>query len=435
MGLPISKASDLPDIFKVRYHLTNSHPYYSSLLFSLIPIDVGDKIPTIAVDKHLRLYFNPKILTHNLEEIKAILIHEMKHIMNGHFMRFGSRDPKLSNLAGDMAINCEIRDEGLTLPDYVVYPEKDPFNFPKNLTFEEYYELLMQMKQKMQQQQQSGGKGKGKKGKDKGDGNGDGEGGGGDQEGQTGSGSCGSCGGAAKDFEIDDKDADGNPVDKVDDFTKEAIISKVAQDVLEQANKGIGNLPGNMVRWAKDRLKEKVDWKHELRTQLVNAITYVSGMVDFTRSKMNRRQSAFGNVLIPAFHAPVPKAAVIMDTSGSMGDEELSQGLAEIAGILKASKTDLTVMSYDTQLANKQKIFNIAAVKLQGGGGTAMDKAIMEVAEMRPKFDIIILITDGETAWPTKPILSPKIITVLVRKPYGEEQIPSWMKVVRAYEK
>ena len=74
-GLKVSAGSDLPSIFKVRYHLTNTHPYYSSLLFSLIPIDVGDKIPTIAVDKHLRLYYNPKILQHDMDELKAILIH------------------------------------------------------------------------------------------------------------------------------------------------------------------------------------------------------------------------------------------------------------------------------------------------------------------------------------------------------------------------
>ena len=190
-----------------------------------------------------------------------------------------------------------------------------------------------------------------------------------------------------------------------------------------------------MVRWAKERMKEKVNWKHELRTQLVNALNYINGMVDFTRSKPNRRQSAFGNILIPAFHAPVPRVAAIMDTSGSMGDEALSQGLAEISGILKATKTDLTVMSYDTRMANKQKVFSISKIELKGGGGTSMDAAIIEVAAMKPKFDLIILITDGETAWPTQPILNPRVITVLVRKPYGEEAIPKWMKVIKAYEK
>ena len=418
MGLPVVSANTLPDMFKVRYHLTNTHPYYSSLLFSLIPIDVGDKIKTISVDQYLRMYYNPKILLHSIEELKGILVHEMKHIMNGHFTRFGDRDHFLSNLAGDLAINCEIRDEGLALPNYVAYPDDPRFGFPNNLSFEEYYDLLMK-KAEEQQKEQGNGPGKGEKG----------------DEPQTGNGSCGSCAGAPKDYEIGDTDEDGNPVDKVDAFTKEAIISKVAQDVLDQASSGIGNLPGNMVRWAKERMKEKVNWKHELRTQLVNALNYINGMVDFTRSKPNRRQSAFGNILIPAFHAPVPRVAAIMDTSGSMGDEALSQGLAEISGILKATKTDLTVMSYDTRMANKQKVFSISKIELKGGGGTSMDAAIIEVAAMKPKFDLIILITDGETAWPTQPILNPRVITVLVRKPYGEKAIPKWMKVIKAYEK
>ena len=143
MGLPVVAANTLPDIFKVRYHLTNTHPYYSSLLFSLIPIDVGDKIKTISVDQYLRLYYNPKMLLHSIEELKGILVHEMKHIMNGHFTRFGDRDHFLSNLAGDLAINCEIRDEGLALPNYVAYPDDPRFGFPNNLSFEEYYDLLM----------------------------------------------------------------------------------------------------------------------------------------------------------------------------------------------------------------------------------------------------------------------------------------------------
>lgn len=422
LGATVKSEDTLPVIFKVRYHLTNSHPYYSSLLYSLIPIDVGDKIPTICVDQFLRLYYNPKIMNLSIEELKAILIHEMKHVMNGHFMRFSKKaeDGFLNNLAGDMAINCEIRDEGLSLPDWVVYPDTPRFGFPKNLSYEEYFELL---KKKQEEEKESNGKGQGKDGSD------------GDKEPQTGSGRCGSCGGAAEEFEIGDMDSQGNPVDKVDEFTREAIVSKVAQDVLDQASKGIGNLPGNMVRWAKDRLKEKVNWKHELRTQLVNALTYVSGMVDFTRSKPNRRQSAFGNILIPAFHQPVPKVGVIMDTSGSMGSEDLEQGIAEIGGILKATKTELTVMSYDTQLSSKQKIFSKTAIKLAGGGGTAMDRAIEEAAAMKPRFDLIILITDGETAWPQKPILNPRVITVLVRKPYNEEQIPKWMKAIKAYSR
>lgn len=424
MGLAanIKEESALPLIFKVRYHLTNTHPYYSTLLFSLIPIDVGNKIPTICVDKHLRLYYNPKILTLSVEELKAILVHEMKHVMNGHFLRFGTKDMMLNNMAGDMAINCEIRDEGLTLPDWVLYPDDPRFGFPKNLTYEEYYDLLQEKKQQLQQEKQSG---QGGSGGEKGD----------NKQPQTGNGRCGSCGGAREEFEVGDKDAEGNPVDKVDGFTQEAIISKVAQDIVDQASKGIGTIPGNMVRWAKERLKEKVNWKQELRAQLVSALTYVSGMVDFTRSKPNRRQAAFGNILIPSFHQPVPKVGVIMDTSGSMGNEDLAQGIAEIGGILKATKTELTVMSYDTQLSSKQKIFNQTAIKLAGGGGTAMDRAIEEAAAMKPRFDLIVLITDGETAWPAKPILTPRVITVLVRKPYSEEIIPKWMRVVRTYDR
>ncbi len=80
-----ANSKHLPEIFKVRYSLVNSHPYYSTLVFSMIPIDVGDKIPTIAVDKHLRLYFNPKIFNHDIDELKGILVHELKHVIMDTF--------------------------------------------------------------------------------------------------------------------------------------------------------------------------------------------------------------------------------------------------------------------------------------------------------------------------------------------------------------
>lgn len=409
------KSQHLPEIFKVRYNLVNSHPYYSTLVFSLIPVDVGDKIPTIAVDEHMRLYFNPKILSHDMDELKAIFIHELKHVMNGHFLRFGSRDRFQANIAGDLAINCEIRGEGLKLPNYVVYPEQ--FNFPPNLTMEEYYELLNKKKEEEEKTGSSSKSGKG------------------DKEPKTGSGRCGSCGGNKEEFEVGDKDANGEPINKIDEFTREAILRDTAQKIQEHA-RSAGNVPGNLQRWAKDRLKEKVNWKHELRTQISNCVNYTTGIVDFTRSKTNRRQSAFGRIIIPAFHSPVPNVGIIMDTSGSMDESCLAQGLAEINAVLKVFKTNITVMSYDTELANEQKVFNSNNIVLKGGGGTAMDKAIEEAAQKKPRFDFLILITDGETAWPQKPIETPKVITVLIRKPYyGEENIPSWMKVIRAYEK
>ncbi len=410
----VDNKNSLPEIFRVRYHLTNTHPYYASLLFSLIPIDVGDKIPTIRVDKHLRLYFNPKILQHTQEEIKGIFVHELKHVMNGHFLRFGARDPWQANEAGDLAINCEIRDEGLKLPSYAIYPDLPEYKFPVNLTMEEYYDLLTKKKK----EDEKDGKGKGKSNEGK----------------KAAAGRCGSAGGATEDFEVGDVDEKGNKVDKIDEYTREAIINKVAQDIIEHS-RNIGNIPGNLERWAKDRMKEKVNWRHELRTQISNCVNYTNGLVDFTRSKVNRRQSAFGKILIPAFHAPVPHIGIIIDTSGSMGNDDLAQTLAETAAVLKTFRTTITVMSYDTQLSNMQKVFNAGSIALKGGGGTAMDRAVEEAAQIKPRFDFIILLTDGETAWPSKPIERPKVITALVRKPYSENDIPSWMKVIRAYER
>jgi predicted metal-dependent peptidase len=66
-----------------------------------------------------------------------------------------------------------------------------------------------------------------------------------------------------------------------------------------------------------------------------------------------------------------------------------------------------------------------------GNGGTDMTAAIeQEDKEHRP--DAIVLITDGETDWPTKPTRARLIIALCANCTYSTP--PAWAKVVRCYE-
>lgn len=395
-------------ISKVKFHVTQSHPYFSAILYNLIPVET-DKLPTLAVDKYFRLYYNPEMLKLPMKQLIGCMIHEINHVLRGHFMRFDGCDPQVANFAGDCAINEDIRDEGIPLPDFVVYPET--FKLPPKLTAEDYYRLLLKEKEKFI-----------KKIKDL------------IKEGkiQVGSGGCGSCSGNAGGWEIpiDALDEDGDPVGSVDEFTQDTIKRQVARDIVEHS-KQAGHVPGNLKRWAEEIYKEKVNWKRELRVVVKNCINFAAGMSDYTRQKPSRRQSIYKDFIMPGFQTPVPKVSMIIDTSGSMGPKDLGQALGEVQGVLKSINAAITVVAYDTQAEVSKNVKALNQIKLSGGGGTEMDKAIKFVDEMKPPSDLIVVVTDGYTAWPQH-AAKQKVIAVLTQKD-SRNNVPSWIRTIEAY--
>jgi predicted metal-dependent peptidase len=94
----------------------------------------------------------------------------------------------------------------------------------------------------------------------------------------------------------------------------------------------------------------------------------------------------------------VPNVAVILDTSGSMDDKNVSQALAELKGVLKAiGATSVTVLVVDAAVHTVQRVFDPRQVKLVGGGGTDMRVGIDAALKLRPRPHVIIVLTDGLT--------------------------------------
>ncbi len=130
---------------------------------------------------------------------------------------------------------------------------------------------------------------------------------------------------------------------------------------------------------------------------------------------------------------PVPKVAVVVDTSGSMSDAELSRCLGEIKGIISASGVggkSIYVLSVDAAVHKVQKVVNVKDVKLFGGGGTDMEIGIKSAAKYKP--DVIIVLTDGYTPWPEEKIVDSKVIACIISDGYGyvAERVPKWIKTI-----
>ena len=143
-------------------------PYLATALLSLEPRETPG-LNTFAVDKRWVLYYDPqKCLDWSVDEIAAVWLHEISHVIRDHAERFTATGDPLSNaeyfnIAADAAINSDLKDMGVLLPDADKrwYAEANPL-YPKwrrNMTAEEMYVIAKKGKGKKQEEEE---KGKGK---------------------------------------------------------------------------------------------------------------------------------------------------------------------------------------------------------------------------------------------------------------------------------
>jgi predicted metal-dependent peptidase len=156
----------------------------------------------------------------------------------------------------------------------------------------------------------------------------------------------------------------------------------------------------------------------------------VAGRVDFSYRKPSRRSSISGDVILPSLRQPLPKVAMVLDTSGSMNDGMLAQSLAEVGGVLRSlgvGRRQLDIICCDAEAFEAQKVMQAKDVILLGGGGTDMGVGLAKAAELRPKPDLIVVLTDGHTPWPAA---APKGIRVIVGLMDPRGSVPEWARAI-----
>lgn len=366
-------------------------PYLATALFAMSPT-ITEGLGTMATDRRWHLYLDPKVLdVWTTEQIGSVLIHEAHHLLRGH----GDRAIALGvtelthrrfNVAADFEINDDLRD--LPLPSGGLDP-KD-YGYASGELAETYYSLL-------------------------------------ESAGPLPGALCGSGShGVTEGWEIADNDGPS-----VDDIEADLIRRQVAVDVRVAAQRA-GSVPAGLERWARALLQPKVDWRRELAAHVRSGVDSVSGAVDYSYRRPSRRLgSPLGRaVVFPALIQPVPRVAVVVDTSGSMSERALSQALAEISGIMRSSgigRTRLTVIACDHAVQSTQHVFAASQVRLTGGGGTNMGAGIAQAATIRPRHEVVVVVTDGLTPWPQG---APGLRVVVALLGDGPAP-PPWAYVVR----
>ena len=429
-----------------RLRAARRYPYLASALMRMQMVPSTDCAidghPTMAVDSGWRCYYHPDFLENSLEVIETILIHELYHLLRNHHTRRGSRDPLIWNIATDCEINDDLIEAGHSFKELNV-PLPQKLGLPKGKLAEEYYEALTHQRASKNGQGQGGSHAKGGSPEQSSSKN-PSEHHDPPQKSDPSHHQAPSChrshgqnpqDGANPDPPFGGSCADGIPrpwelpEPAVSTTEAELIRKEVARQILQhQQTYGQGSVPASLARWAHQQLEPpKVNWRHELRTYLQRAIAYRRGMVDYSYRYPNRRYR--GEVILPGLVSPQPEIAVIIDTSGSMSNQQLTICLSELNGILKTTGYGVTVLTADAQVHTVQRIWNNPQkVQLIGGGGTDMKKAIeFATTKLKPKPHIIIVLTDGLTPWPHKKPHNVEIIVALVGR---KTHIPEWAKVV-----
>ena len=207
----------------------------------------------------------------------------------------------------------------------------------------------------------------------------------------------------------------------------EAAVAKAIEQYQEQ--RGRGSVPGGLARAAAELLHPKVDPARELLAKVKYAVGCTSGFGDFTYRKPNRRQPQ-GGALLPAHVKPIPRVTVIVDTSGSMEQSDLALALGVIDNALGSlpDPRGLRVLAGDTAVACAKNIFRPEQIELNGGGGTDMTAMIVAACEERPSPKAILVVTDGYTRWPPKPV-GPRVVACLTQTRTAEH-MPKWIDSV-----
>jgi predicted metal-dependent peptidase len=332
----------------------------------------------MGVDRWARLYYNPKFIEKTpVDELSGCLVHESLHLIRNHperMERMAGEDwqpstAMISNIASDLEENPDILNDGLALPNFAVLPKH--YELPEDLLAEEYYNLLINNKSPKLKVVHV---------------------------------DCGSCAdGRQRKYEHGEP-KEGGPIG-IGEIERKLIQRKVADDVEAHASKNPGSVPGWLRRWSDGVRNPKVPWQQVLQAAVRHAYEQVRGNADYSYSRMSRRQHAVPEAVLPGMYRPQPRVALLVDTSGSMTAEMLSQGLGEVKGVLSAlgSTTSVEVLCVDAEVQNRQKVFDARQVKLVGGGGTILERGIEELNSRRPRPQLLILYSDCWCSWGCEP--------------------------------
>jgi len=344
---------------------------------------------TNGVDKK---YSKPFLETIDCEpKLRGLVLHENLHVALKQIPRgkdMFTEDAQVANMAADFVVNDIIanikgtvsggNEAIVTLPQGALY---DPFFH--NWNMREVYNYIRKENPQRQKPQN-----------DSDDGNKEN--------------SDPSQGGKGNKIKANGKEYDmgGDGFDEHDWENMKELTHEEAKELSDKIDKALreggmlaGRMGGKIPRQIGDLLEPKIDWRDALREFVSSAMR---GKDEFTWRRMNKRQMA-NDIYMPSMeNETIGEVIVAIDTSGSIGSEELTEFATELASICDLVQPEaVRVLWWDTMVHGEQ-VFKPdsygqigSLLKPLGGGGTHVSSVSKYIVEKKLTAECVIVFTDG----------------------------------------
>lgn len=378
---------------------TKTHQFMGAVLQSLT-INYSHQLPTAGIlfntdAKHWEMLINPYFFCKklNAEQRKAVLLHELSHILHKHplrvpFLKIAPRKRVLMNIGADMAINQFIKNLPDGCPQCTPYDPDNPVQCPNemcpgrgiflrdfydiddrtkaripwkaNQTMEYYYEKLLTRFE------------------DPDDGDGDGE---------------GNAGGGASTGDlpqtIDEHLWDNGAVEEKDmlDATEE-----LAKRAMVKARLDYDSLPGSVKELLDDIKMRRAELNYK---QLIMSAMKRHASGHDRSHTWTRPSKRYGNKARGTKVGELPKLHNFIDTSGSISIEEANGFLDVVDQFLRVGARKCDLGFFHTELYKDDKYKMGTQVKREDiqSGGTDLTPVMKKILEQKP--DLSVVLTDG----------------------------------------
>mgnify|MGYP001291491487 FL=1 len=322
-------------------------------------------------------------------ELRFVVLHEEYHKLYRHLVTWRylwKIDAMLSNMAMDYVINLKIVDENQ--PDHNGVRFAEP---PEGVLLDERFRNMDTAQVfDILQAEQPPGRGDGKGSGDNESGEGDGQSSG---AGQGDDDSDGDGGGGTGFDEHDWEGAESLSEEETKDLERD-IDEAIRQGALTAGKAGGG---GN--RGFDDLLKVQVDWREVLREFVSNTCV---GNDYATYARPNRRLLSQGVYMPSGISETIEELVLALDTSGSIGQREITVMLTEAASILETVKPNKVRVLYWGSDVVRDEVYEmheldqmIASTKPRDGGGTDVRCVTEYMREHDISPSAVIVLTDG----------------------------------------
>jgi predicted metal-dependent peptidase len=393
--MTVSKA--LQKLLSAKVQVALNHPFFAFLTSQIRLVETKTRTDTLGTDGSRIFYHGEYTSKRSVQELIFILCHEILHIINLHPSRRGSRDPKIWNFACDYCVNLILVDAGLRPPPNILLDEKY-----RGMTAEQVYDKLYE------RSKEGGGSNKLETLDDHG-----GWGGGDCQQG---------------DREARERDGAGGGEDELGPPLTPEQIREMAVQAFHSA-KMCGDVPAGIERMFDALMRPKVNWE-----QVLYRFVERLERDDYSYERYSRRYEPFGIYLPALVDQDGLQLGIGVDTSGSIGDADLTRFISEIVAVMRQRVQvkarflicDAAIHSefvLDNSMGAQEVIAKLRS-SMAGGGGTDMNPILREIDEKRPEIGALIILTDGYIPPPIKPKRRLNVLWALTHDtelPFGQK--------------